>query len=259
MKKAITIVTILLALGLAGCGTSKVQADQTQDPSASASTTQPEENAAAGAKLEWPEEFKQWNIPVIDDATIETADNRSANSEGFTQGVNVIVGLDHLSKSDLEAYLAKLTESGFTQNSAESLQDVIYVYNKGITAGAIDITIVYSEDTTTITAHNSAVEAEKNASAGGSVDWPQTLQAIPQFNKGSYKETIEMGGGMYAISYADVTAADLDDYRKALEAAGFHQEETDGYLKLGGGTAFSVGFTLVGDALQIVAMSQSMG
>ena len=259
MKKAISIITILLALSLVGCGTPKEQADQTQDPSASASTTQTEDNAATGAELEWPDEFEQWNIPVIDDVTIEAAENRSASNEGFTQGVNVVVSLKKLSKSDLEAYLTKLTESGFTENNAESLQDVIYVYNKNITAGAIDMTIVYSEDTTTITAHNSAAEAEKNASAGGDVNWPQTLQAIPQFNKGRYKETVEMGGGMYTISYVDVKTADLDDYRNALEAAGFQQEEQDGYLKLDGKIAYSVGFTLVGDALQIMAMSQSVG
>ena len=49
-----------------------------------------------------------WNDEPIDNATITFADNKSATSTGLTQGINAIVNLKQLSKSDFDKSLAAL-------------------------------------------------------------------------------------------------------------------------------------------------------
>ena len=134
------------------------------------------------------------------------------------------------------------------------------VYDKSVTGGIIKMTIMYAEDTTTITVNNSAAAAEKDAAAGGSSDWPESVKGIPEFTKGSYIETVEMGGGMYAINFKDVTEEDLDWYRSTLKSAGFEKqdsEDTEGYAKFDAEKAYSVGFVLEGGKLQIIVLSSS--
>lgn len=216
-------------------------------------------SASAQSKA-WPEEFAKWGVPVIQSATVSLADNKSATAEGITQGVNAIVNLQQLSKSDFEAYTQALETAGFEKNTEESVEGFMLSYEKNVTGGVIVITLFYAEDITTISVNNSAAAAEKDAAAGGSVNWPEPIKTIPEFTKGSFKETVEMGGGMYALTFLNVTEADLVWYRGVLENAGFisqDSEDTEGYVKMGKATAYSVGFGLEGDTLQIVAMSTS--
>lgn len=215
-------------------------------------------NGANVLNITWPEEFASWNVPIIEGATLKTATNVSATSAGLTQGSNVVVTLDKISRSSFDAYIKSLEESGFVKNNDESLGDIMLIYDKSVDGGDIKMTMFYSEDVTTITAYNSAVAAAKESQAGGSVVWPESVKAIPSFTKGKYKETVGMGGGMYAITYLSVTAADLDWYRNTLKQAGFEKQEgedTEGYFKIEQDATYSVGFSLEGDNLQIVVLS----
>jgi hypothetical protein len=120
--------------------------------------------------------------------------------------------------------------------------------------------MAFDADVTTITASNSAAAAEKLEQAGGEVDWPSSLKDIPAFTKGKFKETVEMGGGMYAISFIGVSESDVDWYRQTLLDAGFQKQDspdTEGYMRMDTDMAYSVGFTLEGEILQVVAIGQS--
>ena len=261
MKKlSIFLILGALLIALAGCGRSD-EAENTNpnEDQTSVEASSSEKEAASGEKT-WPEEFSEWDVPTIDNATITFADNKSATSTGLTQGINAIVNLKQLSKSDFDKYLAALEKKGFEKNADESLEDYMLIYEKSVTGGIIKMTIMYAEDTTTISVSNSAAAAEKEASAGGSADWPESVNGIPEFTKGSYIETVEMGGGMYAINFIDVTEEDLDWYRSTLESAGFAKQDsqdTEGYAKFDAEKAYSVGFALENGKLQIIVLSGS--
>ncbi len=215
-------------------------------------------NGSSSESATWPEEFASWNVPIIEGATLKTSTNVSATSAGLTQGSNVVVTLDKISRSSFDTYIKSLEGIGFVKNNGESLGDIMLIYDKSVDGGDIKMTMFYSEDVTTITAYNSAAAAEKESQAGGSVVWPESVKAIPSFTKGKYKETIGMGGGMYAITYLNVTAADLDWYRNTLKKAGFEKQEgedTEGYFKIEQDATYSVGFSLEGDNLQLVVLS----
>ena len=223
------------------------------DSSGSASGT------SAGSAA-WPEEFSKWGVPTIQNAAVSFADNKSATEEGLTQGITAVVNLQQLPKADFEAYVQTLEKKGFEKNTGESLGDVMLIYEKSVTGGAIKMILFYGEDVTTITVSNSAAAAEKDAAAGGSVKWPESAKGIPAFTKGTYKETIELGGGMYAITFIDVKETDLDWYRGVLKKAGFisqEEDDTEGYAKLDKDLVYSVGFSMEGDTLQIVVVSGS--
>lgn len=114
--------------------------------------------------------------------------------------------------------------------------------------------------------NNTATQAEKttadsNSATGGttaagtSVQWPAAVKEVPEFTKGTYIETIPMGGNMYTISFSGVTDADLDWYRGKLASSGFisqENEDTEGYAKMTGNATYSVGFTKTGSKLQII-------
>ena len=132
------------------------------------------------------------------------------------------------------------------------------IYDKSVTGGIIKMTIMFTEELTTITVNNSAAAAEKEAAAGGTADWPESVKGIPEFTKGRYVETVEMGGGMFAINFNDVSEDDLNWYRDTLKAAGFEKQEgqdTEGYAKFDTDRAYSVGFFLEGGDLQIIVLS----
>jgi len=177
----------------------------------------------------------------------------------MTQGINIVVNLSKLPKADFDAYCAQLEKSGFVKNP-DSLADIMLYYDKSIDGGAIELILSYSEDTTTIVANNSAVAAQNAEGAGGKADWPESAKAIPVFTKGTFKETVEMGGGMYAITFTGVTDADLDWYRGELDKAGFvsqENEDTEGYAKWDKNMAYSVGFVYENGTLQLIVMSGS--
>ena len=262
MKKlSIFLIIGALLIALAGCEKNN-KADNTNpngnQPSVEGSQ---QENEAASGEKTWPEEFSKWDVPTIENATITFADNKSATSTGFTQGINAVVNLKQLSKSDFDKYLEALVKKGFEKNSDESLADVMLIYEKSVSGGVIKITLVYDEDTTTISVNNSAAAAEKEAAAGGgTADWPESVKGIPEFTKGSFIETVEMGGGMYAINFKDVTEDDLNWYRSTLKSAGFEKQDSDdteGYAKFNTDKAYSVGFFLEDGKLQIIVMSSS--
>ncbi len=274
MKKSLAVLAFLMAFALimTGCGKEASTPDVLNDDKAAESLADDiqegledlqdaaKEYGDGNVGKEWPEEFDKWDVPIIKNAEISFADNRSATQEGMTQGVVATVNLKSLSRDDFDSYLKKLEKSGFTKNSESSFGDIMIVYEKSIDGGELTATLSYTDDTTTIIVKNSAAEGEKNDAAGGKVEWPDSLKDIPEFKKGKFKETVEMGGGMYSITFLDVTEDDLDWYRDEIKDAGFvsqESEDTEGYSKLGSGMAYSVGFTLTGSTLQIIAMSQS--
>ncbi|MBP8641254.1 MAG: hypothetical protein KBI01_10245 [Oscillospiraceae bacterium] len=261
MKKlSIFLVIGALLIALAGCGKGNNSENTNSSEDQTSVEASSSENEATSGENTWPEEFSKWDVPTIDNAIITFADNKSATSTGFTQGITAVVNLKQLSKSDFDKYLAALEKKGFEKNEAESVGDLMLVYDKSVTGGIIKMTIMYAEDTTTITVNNSAAAAEKDAAAGGSSDWPESVKGIPEFTKGSYIETVEMGGGMYAINFKDVTEEDLDWYRSTLKSAGFEKqdsEDTEGYAKFDAEKAYSVGFVLEGGKLQIIVLSSS--
>ena len=70
-----------------------------------------------------------------------------------------------------------------------------------------------------------------------------------------------MGDGLYAISFVGVAEAALNEYRAALRSAGFVKQEdsdTEGYMKIVGGTAYTVGLVRSSSSLQIMTFSTPM-
>ena len=239
---------IALSLTLTACGGKP----ETQTPNKPA-----EQTSAAGA-INWPSEFKAWGVPVLQKGTLTVANNKSVSGQMITQGVNAIVNLKDVSKADFAAYCKEVETAGFVKSN-ESLADVLLVYQKNISGGIIKLTLSHDNNVATIIANNSA--APQNAAATGKVQWPDTVKFIPAFTKGKYKETVDMGGGMYAVTFTGITDADLTEYRNVLKKAGFqHQkdEETEGYMAINNGNAYSVGFVRSGNDLQIVALKTPM-
>ena len=63
---------------------------------------------------------------------------------------------------------------------------------------------------------------------------------------------------MYAISFVGVPDAAINDYRSALRSAGFTKQDdsdTEGYVKIIGGTGYSVGLVRSGSSLQVLTFS----
>jgi hypothetical protein len=204
--------------------------------------------------LSWPVEFEQWGVPIISTAKVTIADNRSSNGNTLTQGVNAIVNLENVTEDDFDNYCVALEEVGFVK-SPDSLEKIIVLYSKSIDGGELLMTLSFDESVTTVIVNNSTAASQKEANAGGSTQWPDDAIDIPEFTKGSFLETVEMGGNMYAITFNDVTEVDLNWYRDELLSNGFEKQEsedTEGYMKMTTDTAYSVGFVLDGSTLQII-------
>ncbi len=272
MIRIMTAITVLiLALALSSCSSSKtdkeegnrtflqetVQTETKNNQDSSPAAEMP--NTGKQKEEAWPEEFDAWSIPEIKGAKIVSSDNKSVSGGVLTQGVNVITNLKNVSKEAFDSYCKDLENSGY-KKSPDSLADVMVVYEKAVEGGILKLTLSYTDETTTIIANNSAAEAQKDKQAASNTAWPVSVKGIPEFTKGRYKETVEMGGGMYAITYLGVTEPDLDWYRNVLKQAGFESQEhegTEGYGKTDGSKAYSVGFNLTDDTLQLVVLSGS--
>jgi hypothetical protein len=262
MKK-IVIVTIvfLLALSFSACsGTPKapvnIQSDEQNPTEQTLAQNESEPKEQEGAI--WPEEFTKWDVPTMNKAKVVSTADTSVSGGVITQGVNITVNLKDVSKANFDAYCEELTGKGYTK-SPDSLPDIMLFYEKSVDGGIIKLTLSYSEEGTTIIANNSAAAAKK-AENPGKTQWPQSAKDVPEFTKAKYKETVEIGGGMYAITFTGVSAADLDWYRTTLKKAGFERDEssdTETYGKLNGNTIIGVGFDLSGDVLQIMIMNMT--
>jgi hypothetical protein len=272
MKKSLIIGTALaLILVLSACGKETGKNDavdeggsatlaastapkETQAPSAEAEASEPSKEAT----VEWPAALEAWGVPKPATATISAVEDKSMADGVLTQGGNFIVNLSGVTKQSFDDYCAVLEKQGFEKNP-DSLADIMLVYNKAVSGGELKLTLSYSDSSLTLVANNSAAAAQKEEQAGGSANWPESVKSIPEFTKGTYKETVEMGGGMYAITYTNVTADDVDWYRSTLLKAGFisQEEDTEGYSKLDTNMAYSVGFILTDTSLQLIVVSGS--
>ena len=260
-KLLVFLVVFTILTSLTACSGGKNDDDK-DDASAQTSTTVKSGDettaatggtTAAGTTAAWPAEFKAWGVPTISTAKVVTATNTSASGGLLVTGVNVIVNLKEVTKTDFESYREELLAQGYIM-SANSLPEVMEAFEKPVTGGTIKITLSYSADSTTIVANNSAVAAAKDATDGGVTQWPASAKAIPEFTKGTYVETVSMGGEMYAITFSGITEDDLNWYRNTLKSAGFisqENEDTEGYAKMTANASYSVGFVKTGNKLQI--------
>jgi hypothetical protein len=262
MKKFMALfMAILLTASLAACSADKDSADDDKNTTAAqaGNTTAAGNNTAggttaAGTSVQWPEEFDKWDVPIIKSAKVTLANNTSMSGGILVTGINVVVNLDNVTKADFESYKETLTVNGFTASDG-SLPEVLEVFEKPVTGGTIKITLSYTQDSTTIVVNNSAAAAAKDTTDGGKTQWPAAVKEVPEFTKGTYIETIPMGGNMYTVSFSGVTDADLDWYRGKLASSGFisqENEDTEGYAKITANATYSVGFTKTGNKLQII-------
>lgn len=212
------------------------------------------ETQTAKEELTWPEEFAAWGVPTIETATVKLADNRSSEGDMMTQGINAIVNLSDVSQADFDAYCVSLEGAGF-QKEDGSLAGTLLYYNKTVEGGEIEIIASFDGEVVTISVHNSAATAIKDEAAGGEADWPEAISGVPEFTKGKYKETVDMGGNMFTITYLEVTPEDVEAYESELLAKGFISQEMEdsiGYMKQDGNTAYSVGIIASGDSIQLI-------
>jgi hypothetical protein len=203
----------------------------------------------------WPAEFAQWGVPALSKGVVTVSDNRSVADGMVTKGVNAVVNVKNVTKADFDDYCKELESKGYAK-MPESLENVILYYEKKADDGVIKITLSFSDDMATIIVNNSGAAAKKVGDQG-EVKWPETLKGIPMFTKGKYKETVEMGGGIYAITFTEVSDADMDQYRSTLKNAGFisqKNEDTEAYGKFEGNNSWSVGFNYSGDTLQLIML-----
>jgi len=257
MKKilAFLMASVLMA-SLVACGSDK---DSPADKNSSTSALAEDTTAAGGTTaavtgVEWPEEFDKWGVPIIKSAKVALADNTSMSGGMLVKGVTATVNLKEVTKTDFESYRQELIAKGYVL-SEDSMPEVMEVLEKPVTGGTIKVTLSYTADSTTIVVSNSAAAAEKDTTDGGKTQWPDAIKEIPEFTKGTYVETIPMGGNMYTITFSGVTDADVDWYRGQLTSSGFvsqENEDTEGYAKLVGNAAYSVGFVKTGSKLQII-------
>lgn len=265
MKKFMALfMAILLTASLTACSGEKDNTGNDKNSTATqAEKTTADSNSAtggttaAGASVQWPEEFKAWDVPTINTARVVSSTNTSMSGGVLVTGVNVIVNLKDVTKADFESYRAELISKGYIA-SKDSLPEVMEVFEKQVTGGIIKITLSYTAEGTTIVANNSAAAAAKDTTDGGKTQWPASAKAIPEFTKGTYVETVSMGGEMYAITFSGITDADLDWYRDTLKNAGFisqENEDTEGYAKMTGNASYSVGFIKTGNKVQIIVAS----
>lgn len=220
----------------------------------SVSETDEAETQTTQEDIAWPEEFAAWGVPTIETATVTLADNRSSEDGMMTQGINAIVNLEDVTQADFDAYCATLEQEGFLK-SEDSLEGIMMSYTKAVDGGELELITAYAEDGTTISVHNSAATANKDAAAGGSVEWPESISGVPVFTKGKYKETVDMGGNMYTITYLEVSEEDISAYESELLGKGFISQEMEdsvGYMKQDGNTAYSVGIIATGDTVQLI-------
>lgn len=205
--------------------------------------------------LSWPGEFQAWGVPTSSRGTVTLADNRSSSGDMITQGSVAVVNITDFSKADFDAYCGDLARVGFVLNQ-NSLRDAMMVYNRG----DMKVTASFSPELTTVIANNS-VEAKKAPAGNSKLVWPANAGPIPVFAGGNFKETVHMGDGMYAITFGGVSEAAINDYRAALRSAGFVKQDdsdTEGYMKMAGGTAYTVGLVRSGSSLQIMTFSTPM-
>jgi len=265
MKKFLALfMAIILSITLAACsGERDISGEGTNSTTAlpentsAANSDAAKGTTAAGTAVEWPEEFIAWNVPTIKTARVVSSNNTSMSGGVLVTGVNVIVNLKDVTKTDFESYREELIAQGYAANE-DSLPEVMEVFEKPVTGGIIKITLSYTADSTTIIANNSAAAAAKDTTDGGKTQWPASAKAIPEFTKGTYVETVSMGGGMYAITFSGITDADLDWYRNTLKSAGFVSQEnddTEGYAKITANASYSVGFVKTGTKVQIIVAS----
>ena len=202
--------------------------------------------------LSWPGEFQAWGVPTSSRGTVTLADNRSSTGDMMTQGVVAVVNIKDFSKADFDAYCGDLVRAGFAL-SQDSLRDAMMVYNRG----GVKVTASFSPELTTVIANNPAA-AQKAPAGNRNLVWPSNAGPIPVFSGGTFKETVHMGDGMYAISFVAVSEAALNEYRATLRSAGFAKQDesdTEGYMKVVGGTAYTVGLVRSGSSLQIMTFS----
>lgn len=270
MRKIMIFILVgLMAVNLTACGGTKEDVkkeseretqNEIQDETKNEINKEDETDSEDQKKLDWPKEFGEWGIPIIKEAVVSISENRSMSGEIMVQGVTASVNLKELSKDTFNAYGEELESKGFVKN-LDSLEDVMEVYEKNVDGGVVKVTISFSEDITTIIANNSAADVEEQeASTVGKSDWPVSEKDIPEFTKGNFKETIEMGEGMYTVTYTGVTTADLDWYRNILKDDGFNlieDSEEESYGKMTGSTSYAVGFIISGDTVQFVVMNST--
>lgn len=249
MKKSAWILMLLLMLTLfAGCGGS----EEEKKAELNAEGVEAEQSE----ELSWPEEFESWGVPVIEDAVVVVAENISGNGNQLTQGATATVEVEGVDEKEYQAYCAALEEAGFVKESDTDEAGLAW-YSRPLTTGEISITLGYSEESTVIIISNSEIAEQKIASAGGKADWPEAMQVVPVFTAGKYVETVDMGGGMYAITYSEVTDSDLSSYMSTLKNAGFTEQvegDTRAYLKMDGDHMYTVAWILDGGTLQIMCM-----
>lgn len=212
------------------------------------------ETQTANEELTWPEEFAAWGVPTIETATVTLADNRSSEGDMMTQGINAIVNLSDVSQADFDAYCVSLESAGF-QKEDGSIDGTLLYYIKTVEGGEIEIIASFDGEVVTISVHNSAATAIKDEAAGGEADWPEAISGVPEFTKGKYKETVDMGGNMFTITYLEVTPEDVEAYESELLAKGFISQEMEdsiGYMKQDGNTAYSVGIIASEDSIQLI-------
>lgn len=266
MKKILLIcMTLMLMFGLIACEAKDDEVNNKIENTENTENTKNTENNAKEAEntkekpqddknaSAWPAEFNDWGVPVLNKGVVAISDNRSVSDGMMTKGEIAIVNVKNVSKADFDDYCKELEGIGFTKRP-ESLEDVILYYEKETDNGIIKITLSFSGDTITIIVDNSGAKV-KNAEDQGELKWPESLKGIPVFTKGNYKETVEMGGGMYAITFTGVSNADMDQYRSTLKNAGFisqENEDAEGYMKFVGDNSWSVGFNYSGDTLQLI-------
>lgn len=203
----------------------------------------------------WPGEFQAWGVPISSRGTVTLADNRSSSGGTMAQGLVAVVNIKDFSKADFDAYCGDISKAGFVL-SPDSLRDIMMVYFRE----GIKVTASFSPELTTVIANNSAAVQKTSVTNTGLV-WPPNAGPIPVFSGGSFKETVHMGDGMYAISFVGVSEAAVNDYRAKLRGDGFAKQEdsdTEGYMKVIGGTGYTVGLVRSGSSLQIMTFSTPM-
>lgn len=263
MKKSILLVLCLCLILLTACSTdndSKQPEPQTQavvdasESAVQAEATDAQNATPANNSLQWPIEFDQWNLPKLESGILTVADNKSVADGVMATGLVAVVNVKDVTPEAFKSYTEALIKSGLTL-SPDSLGDALSFYERKSNDGVLKMTLSYSEGMVSIIADNTAAASkEKTSSPASASNWPEVASAIPAFTDGSYVETIDMGGNMYTLTYKDVPASALENYSETLLAAGFVSQgnETNGYARMDTNAAYSVGFYMAGDTLQIV-------
>lgn len=252
-----------ILLSVAGCGEKRVEASANTQSAASAttstesSTTEPTSSADSTVTFVWPESIPT-ELRAFDGVQLNTAVKDVYAANAWT------IYFECSETQKIYDYIKKLKVLGYAErNMSENKFGLDYDGSSGsvdihinyIPSGLSKLYISLKGTTNSGTSGNS--KASDSTSAESTI-WPAAIKSVPQFTKGSHKGTLDMGGGMYMISYQGVTPNDLDWYRKTLEKAGFVKvegEDTEGYAKPEKDKAYSVGFTLDSGNLQVIVAS----